>query len=114
MNFIKVISLIFVISYIHSAYEDCEYSEFTYKLNGIEIKTNNSFVASSADNCKDRKILEYDKNYYRYQDDDYKIKTYKIHCCYYTYEGMEEDKKKQILINIQIMTMLDMLDLAFN
>ena len=94
MNFIKVISLIFVISYIYSAYEDCTNSEIKYKLNGLEQETNNTFVASSADDCKGRKILEYNVNYYYTQNDDDKIKTYKTHCCYYTYEGMEDDTKK--------------------
>lgn len=95
MNFIKVISLIFVISYIYSAYEDCLYYETKYKLSGIELETNNSFVPSSADDCKNRKLLEYERRYYYSLDDDDKIKAYKTHCCYYTYEGMEEDTKKK-------------------
>ena len=94
MNFIKLISLLFVLSFIYSEYDDCTYTEISYKIGNTELKHNNSFVASSADDCKDRTLLEYERYYYTSKDDDDKIKTYKTHCCYYTYEGMEEYTKR--------------------
>ena len=92
MNFIKVITLLFAICYIHSEYNDCVNTEFSYKVDGQEKKTNNTFVPSSADDCKNRKVLEYE-TYYNDPDEPTKIKTYNSHCCYFTYEGMEEDTK---------------------
>ena len=92
MNFIEVISLLLAISYIHSEYNDCETTEISYKEDGQEYKRNNTFVPSSADDCKNRKVLEY-HTYYDNKGEPIKIKTYKTRCCYYTYEGMEEDTK---------------------
>ncbi len=92
MNFIEVISLLLAISYIHSEYNDCKTTEISYKEDGQEYKRNNTFVPSSADDCKNRKVLEY-HTYYDNKGEPIKIKTYKTRCCYYTYEGMEEDTK---------------------
>lgn len=92
MNFIEVISLLLAISYIHSEYNDCETTEISYKEDGQEYTRNNTFVPSSADDCKNRKVLEY-HTYYDNKGEPIKIKTYKTRCCYYTYEGMEEDTK---------------------
>lgn len=78
-------------------FEDCTRIIFTDKNNA---KRQNYVDASSVDDCKNRKILEYPDSYYRnylysrQYDDDYKYKRPKTHCCYYTYDGFGDEEKR--------------------
>ena len=80
-------------------YEDCARTIYTDK-NGI--KQQNYVDASSVDDCKDRKILEYVDSYYENYDsytekynDYYKVKRPGTHCCYYTYDGFGDENKNK-------------------
>lgn len=113
MNFIKlIISLILFLS-IYTTYEDCMYfeSEITIKNyykdadgkpytknNGdpdykdTKLPANLTFIASKADDCKNRKTrpYSYGKYYYDSQKDDERTETFQAHCCYITYDGMDK------------------------
>ena len=112
MNNIKLIlSLIIVIS-VYSVYEDCTQvgKEYTYK-NGafdddykrIDFKEtkNFTFIAGSADDCKSRTVRKYsgDDGYYDSADSSSHTKeTFHEHCCYFTYDNMENFETKNKLV----------------
>ena len=111
MNNIKLIlSLIIVIS-VYSAYEDCEYveKEYTIKNGGFDEngKTtdlkrddNFTFIAASSDDCKSRTIRKYKGTHGFYDSADSSANTKETHlehCCYFTYDNMENFESKNVL-----------------
>lgn len=101
----KLISFVILILSVLSDYdttsglfEDCARVAFTDKNN---VKRQNYVDASSVDDCKNRKILEYPDDYYHTYDystkkfsDRYKYKRSGTHCCYYTYDGFGDDENR--------------------
>jgi hypothetical protein len=80
-------------------YEDCARTIFTDK-DGA--KQQNYVDASSVDDCKNRKILDYVDDYYNSYNsytekynDYYKVKRPATHCCYYTYDGFGDTHKNK-------------------
>ena len=111
MNNIKLIlSLILVIS-VYSAYEDCEsvVKEYTIKNGGYDGKGNPTdikkddnftFIAASSDDCKSRTIRKYKGTYGFYDSADSSANTKETHlehCCYFTYDNMENFEPKNLL-----------------
>jgi len=113
MNNIKLIlSLIIVIS-VYSAYEDCMQveKEFTIKNGDYDTKNNKyidykdtanfTFIAASKDDCKSRTVRKYKgkKGYYDSADSSANTKeTFHEHCCYFTYDNMENYEDKNELV----------------
>ena len=115
MNIVKfIISLILVIN-VYTAYEDCSFyeSEYTIKnyfmdADGVryvkddgytpdykdtKFPTNLTFIATKADDCKNRKTRPYIDSrgvYYDSQKDDEREETFHTHCCYVTYDDMDK------------------------
>ena len=113
MSFIKLEILLFLVLNAYSVYEDCRFveSEYTVKNSAIDsdgkpygykdgdkiykdttFTKNFTFAASKADDCKNRKLREYEDSGYFYdsQKDDERDKTFYTHCCYYTYDDMDK------------------------
>ena len=115
MNIIKfIISLILVIN-VYTAYEDCSFYESEYTIKNYyrdadgnyyykddrvtldykdtKFPTNLTFIATKADDCKNRKTrpyIDYNGVYYDSQKDDERKETFHTHCCYITYDDMDK------------------------
>lgn len=92
----KFIVLILLIAYIYTDpityINQCENEEYTKT--GETFKRQRKFEAKSANDCKDRTILEYNDYYYSSGElAEYKIKTFYTHCCYVTYDRIKDDKE---------------------
>jgi len=113
MNFIKLTISLFLILTVYSAYEDCMYVESEYTIKNYyknaegerytkddgsqdykdtKLPSNFTFIASKADDCKNRKIRAYTdgSHYYDSQKDDERKETFYTHCCYFTYDNMDQ------------------------
>ena len=91
---------------INSAYEDCENFVTTWTVKNEQYVSgswkdnkydkNRTFVAGSADDCKDRTLRKYyDNNFYydkKGKDDNYYETNYE-HCCFLSYDNMESYEK---------------------
>ena len=113
MNNIKLIlSLIIVIS-VYSAYEDCVHveKEYTWKNYDYDYKTdkyldlkdtaNYTFIAASKDDCKSRTLRKYSGDYGYYDSADsssHTKETFHEHCCYLTYDNMENFESTNKLV----------------
>ena len=109
-----IISLVLVIN-VYTAYEDCSFyeSEYTIKnyfmdADGVryvkddgytpdykdtKFPANLTFIATKADDCKNRKTrpyIDYNGVYYDSQKDDERKETFHTHCCYLTYDDMDK------------------------
>lgn len=98
MNFIKIICLSLILSTINSGYdstahrfEDCSRTIFTWTDAGnSKHYETNKVVASSANDCKNREILDYkDAYYYPGASDDVKFNRHASHCCYMTFDNIK-------------------------
>ena len=113
MKFIKLNIFLILVLTVYSVYEDCMYVESEYTLKNspydsdhkrydpkdgnpvyqdTKFPANFTFVASKADDCKNRKLRPYTDNRYFYdsQKDDERDETFYTHCCYYTYDEMDK------------------------
>lgn len=105
MNYIKFILSFLVIITVYSAYEDCENIEYKYIANDWDFVTskyvstespdNKTFIATSADDCKDRSLLKKEPRYDLNRDSHDKVYYYE-HCCFFTYDNMETYEYKEI------------------
>lgn len=98
MNFYNAFPFVLLISTIFCEFNDCTRTEITITPDGIPSYTDNvTYSPSSADDCKNRKVLEYKDHYYLLSNvkEENKIlyKTYNTHCCYVTYDGMNYQER---------------------
>ena len=98
MNSIKYFVLILIISCIYTdttlfIKNQCSIEQYTNS--DTKLPNTRYFEAKSGNDCKDRKILEYDDNSYDYTGKllDDKVKTFYTHCCHITYDRIKDDKR---------------------
>lgn len=110
MNFYNIFAFVLLISAIFCEFNDCTRTEITISPDGgTSFAQNVTYSPSSADDCKNRKVLEYDDRYYYIsnikEEDKIDYKTYNTHCCYMTYDGINyhsrttNSKGKSVEIN---------------
>ena len=93
MYFYNIFAFVLLISAIFCEFNDCTRTEITISPDGGTSFTQNvTYSPSSVDDCKNRKVLEYDDKYYNLinvkEENKILYKTYNTHCCYMTYDGI--------------------------
>ena len=120
MNFIKLNIFLILVLTVYTAYDDCRLVESEYTLKNspydsdhdfykdkdgnpiyqdTKFPSNFTFTASKADECKNRKLRAYEDSrglYYDSQKDDERDETFYTHCCYYTYDGMDQYEYNEV------------------